>query len=455
MLSVARYFHLLWLAPAIVLGALEVDLDSPDSIRAAAKQVAYDLLTYYDGNETGHTIGILPGPPPNGDYYWWQAGAMWGTYIDYWHYTGDETFNDVVFQAMIAQKGENNDYAPQNWSLSLGNDDQSFWGMSAMLAAENQFRDPDEGEPGWLALAQAVWNEQNDTDHYDGTCGGGMRWQVFPTNKGYDYKNTIANGCFFNIGARLAHYTNDDRYAKRAIETWDWIVNTVKYVDNDWNVFDGGHVPQNCTDVNRQQYSYNAAILLSGAAYMYDYTNQSQEWADRVSGLLDRMEDVFFVNGTLYEPSCEASGCTTDMLSYKGYVHRWLAVSTQVAPFEKDRIMKLLRSSTEAAVKQCTGGDNGRQCGFHWTTGVYDGVTGAGQQMNVLGALSSLLVGDAKVPVTNSTGGTSKGDPNAGSVAPSLPKDAPVTTGDRAGAGIVTALVLGTIIVGAIFMSLD
>lgn len=167
------------------------------------------------------------------------------------------------------------------------------------------------------------------------------------------------------------------------------------------------------------------------------------------------MERIFFVNGTLYEPSCEAGVCSTDMLSFKGYVHRWLAVVTQVAPFTKDRIMKLLRSSAELAVKQCTGGANGRQCGFHWTTGVYDGKTGAGQQMNVLGALSSLLVDNAKAPVTNSTGGTSIGDPNAGATSPSLPEAAPITTGDRAGAGIVTALVLGSISVGALWLALD
>ncbi|OTA90413.1 glycoside hydrolase family 76 protein [Hypoxylon sp. CO27-5] len=450
----AKSLHILWLAPAAVLGALEVDLDSRESIIAAAKQVAFDLMSYYDGNETGHVPGILPGPPPDGDYYWWQGGALWGTMIDYWHYTGDETYNDVTYDAMLFQVGENRDYAPRNWTLSLGNDDQSFWGMSAMLAAEVNFRDPPEGEPQWLPLAQAVWNEQASPDRRDDTCGGGLRWQIFPSNRGYDYKNTIANGCFFNIGARLARYTQNDTYAQWATETWDWIMD-VKYIDDDWNVFDGGHVPYNCTDTNRQQYSYNAAILLTGAAYMYDYTNKSKDWEDRITGLIDGMERVFFVNGTLYEPSCEGGFCSTDMLSFKGYVHRWLAVATQVAPFAKDRIMRLLRSSAAAAVKQCTGGPNGRQCGFHWTTGVYDGKTGAGQEMNVLGALCSLLIDDAKAPVTSNTGGTSVSDPNAGANSPSLQEFAPVTTGDRAGAGIVTAVMLGVAIIGAVWMALD
>lgn len=44
-----------------------------ESIKNAAKQVAFDLMTYYDGNETGHVPGILPGPPPDGDYYWFAT----------------------------------------------------------------------------------------------------------------------------------------------------------------------------------------------------------------------------------------------------------------------------------------------------------------------------------------------------------------------------------------------
>ncbi|KAI1079794.1 glycoside hydrolase family 76 protein [Whalleya microplaca] len=446
---------ILSLAPIAVLGALEVNLDSQDSIRSAAKQVAYDLMSFYHGNESGQIIGILPGPPPGGDYYWWQGGALWGTMMDYWHFTGDATYNDVVSQAMLFQTGDAKDYMPNNWSLSLGNDDQSFWGMSAMLAAEVKFPDPPEGQPQWLALAQAVWTEQASPERHDETCGGGLRWQIFSTNKGYDYKNTIANAAFFNMGARLARYLNNETYAKVATDTYNWMKG-LNYIDDDFNVFDGGHVPQNCTDVNRQQFSYNAAVLLLGCAYMYDYTNHSKEWEDRVSGLVGGIERVFFPNGTAYEPSCETGICTTDMLSFKGYLHRWLAVTTQVAPFVKERIMGVLKTSTESAVKQCTGGDNGRMCGFHWTSGVFDGQTGAGQQMNVVAALSSLLIDDAQEPVTNSTGGTSQGDPNAGSgPQKGLPQLSPVTTGDKAGAGILTAVLIGLTLVSVVWMGVD
>ncbi|CAJ2502952.1 Uu.00g103460.m01.CDS01 [Anthostomella pinea] len=443
---------LISLTPIVAHAALQVDLESPDSIKTAAKLVAGDLLSYYQGREPGHTLGILPGPPPDGDYYWWQAGAMWGGMIDYWYWTGDDTYNDIVYEAILAQAGPDRDFMDKNWTLSLGNDDQSFWGMTALSAAESNFQDPPQGEPQWLALAQAVWNEQASPDRRGPECGGGLRWQIQPTNRGYDYKNTIPNAIFFNMGARLARYTNNDTYAQHSTDTWNWLIEHV-YIDDKFNVYDGAHIADNCTTVNKQQFSYNAAVLLLGAAHMYNYTNASKDWEARVSGLLDGIERVFFLNGTAYEPTCEARICLTDPISFKGYLHRWMAVSSQVAPFIHDRVMGLLKTSTRAAVDQCTGGADGRQCGFHWSTGMYDGATGAGQEMNVVGALASLLIEAAAPPLTNGTGGSSLGDPDAGS-GPKKETDEfkQVTTGDQAGAGIVTVLLLGFAMVSLWFM---
>jgi mannan endo-1,6-alpha-mannosidase len=94
---------------------------------------------------------------------------------------------------------------PANQTKSEGNDDQGFWGMAAMSAAETKFPDPPSTSPGWVALAQAVFNTQ--AVRWDSTtCGGGLRWQIFTFNNGYTYKNSISNGCFFNLGSRLAMY---------------------------------------------------------------------------------------------------------------------------------------------------------------------------------------------------------------------------------------------------------
>lgn len=155
------------------------------------------------------------------------------------------------------------------------------------------------------------------------------------------------------------------------------------------------------------------------------------------------------------EIGCEDEGtCTTDMIAYKGFMHRWYSYITQLAPFTAKTINPVLKTSAAAAVKQCTGGAYGRQCGFKWASGKYDGTTGAGQEMSVLAAVSSQLINVAgKAPVTADSGGISPGDPSAGSGADNFQnKTRPVTTADRVGASIVTLLLLAG--AGAVFGSM-
>lgn len=133
------------------------------------------------------------------------------------------------------------------------------------------------------------------------------------------------------------------------------------------------------------------------------------------------------------------------MFSFKAYLTRWLASTTMMAPYTYDLIMPKLKTSAAAAAKQCTGGDNGRACGLSWSKGTWDGTQGVGQQMAAMSAIFVNLLPLQSVvpPVTNSTGGTSVGNSNAGSQSNSNPQAlTPATGGDRAGAGIVTALVL-------------
>ena len=85
-----------------------------DSFKAAAKQCAYNMMTFYTGNQTGQVPGLLPQP-----YYWWEAGAMFGQLIHYWNLTGDSTYNEVVKQALLFQIGDDDNYMPQNQSKDL------------------------------------------------------------------------------------------------------------------------------------------------------------------------------------------------------------------------------------------------------------------------------------------------------------------------------------------------
>lgn len=453
---------------------------SKDSIKSAASTIAYDLVTFYTGNNTGDVPGNLPTP-----YYWWEAGAFFGALINYWAYTGDTTYNKITLQAMVHQAGDKGDFMPVNQTYTEGNDDQCFWALSAMAAAERNFVNPSSAEPGWLAMVQAVFNEQ--AHRWDNSsCGGGMRWQIYTWNAGYDYKNTIANGCFFDIAARLARYTGNATYADWAIKVWDWSKG-VGLITPDFQVYDGTTDGSNCSSYDRTRWSYTAGIYLHGASVMYNYvrkcssspqagdrkltllqtsslstdtsTNTSSTWKRRLDGLLSTASHFFSTNessqNVMYEPPCELIGkCNTDQLSFKAYLSRWLADVTQLAPYTYDVVMAKLRATAQAAVSQCQGGSTGTYCGFRWSGGSYDGTTGVGQQMGVLEVVQGLLAADLRGPLTSDTGGTSKGDAAAGTESDETENEirySAITAKDTAGAAILTATVVG-LVLAAVYM---
>jgi len=197
---------------------------------------------------------------------------MFSAFIDYWYYTGDDQYNDITEQAMLHQVGDYNAFMPPNQTKTLGNDDQAFWGMTAMTAAEHKFPDPPEGSPSWLSLAQAVFNTQVPRWD-DSTCGGGLRWQIFTFNNGYNYKNTISNGCFFNIAARLAKYTGNKTYSEWAEKSWDW-TQAVGLMSPDYHFYDGSDDTLNCSQINHIQWTYNAGVFMYGAAAMWNIVRE-------------------------------------------------------------------------------------------------------------------------------------------------------------------------------------
>lgn len=106
-----------------------------DSIRAAAALKAQDVMGFYHGHEYGQTPGVLPQGGALG-YFWWQAGALFGAMVDYFWYTADGRWNEVVCDSLVWQGGENRDYMPLNVSLTIGNDDQvSFFFFSSLFSA--------------------------------------------------------------------------------------------------------------------------------------------------------------------------------------------------------------------------------------------------------------------------------------------------------------------------------
>lgn len=267
--------------------------------------------------------------------------------LDYSHYTGDASYDDVVtqyvsrrssfnffsffgkvrahipYRALLSQVGPSFDFMSTRYAGSEGNDDQAFWAFSILEATERNFPQPDDSIPPWLQIAENIWNTMalrwDDT-----TCDGGLHWQIYPENpNGMDYKNAVSNGAFFQISARLARATGNDTYFQWSEKIWDWSQN-IGFIDQDFNVFDGASSSQGCRNTNPLSFSYSHGIYMYGAAVLFNYTNGNETWGDRTNGLLQASQSYFgpFENSTniMYEPACELSDtCNPDMKSFKGY----------------------------------------------------------------------------------------------------------------------------------------
>lgn len=146
--------------------------------------------------------------------------------------------------------------------------------------------------------------------------------------------------------------------------------------------------------------------------------------------------------------------------SFKAYLARWMAASSKVAPFLAPLIKPYLQASALGAASSCSGGTDGVTCGTKWFNNVtasspvgWDQTYGVGQQLCALEVIQSNLIENVKGPVTNSTGGTSTGDDAAGGSGSSDPNRlSKITAADRAGAVIITLIVLGGWIGGMVWL---
>ena len=220
--------------------------------------------------------------------------------------------------------------------------------------------------------------------------------------------NSISNGAFFQIAARLARYTGNSTYVDWAEKIWDWS-SEIGLIDEDYNVYDGTDDTINCTEIDHDSWSYEPAVYIYGTSILYNYTNGSSMWEKRTTGLLQAANRTFFSpykNATdiMYEKQCEpTNSCDNDQFSFKAYLSRWLAKTTIVAPYTEPLIQPLLSASAKAAAQSCSGQANGTVCGQKWYVGGYDGSWGIGQYLSALETIQGLLVSRAPNVQTSKT----------------------------------------------------
>jgi mannan endo-1,6-alpha-mannosidase len=163
-----------------------------------------------------------------------------------------------------------------------------------------------------------------------------------------------------------------------------------------------------------------------------------------VDGLLKRTFDTFFLTGGIMEEYvCEpAEICNDNEILFKGLTSTWLSLTAQLVPSTFDRILAKLQNSGEAAAASCTGHSNGT-CGVRWYKSTYDGWIGMEEEISATDVfLANMINYNNIAPVTSTTGGNSTSNPTAGEddTDSSSATFSVITTGDRAVAGILTAV---------------
>ena len=361
------------LALAATASAASLNIATTPTIQASTASLAQNLVAYADP-----VTGMLPAP-----YFWWEAGGMWNGLLDYFHYTGDASHNAAVTSGLLANVGAGSDFLGP---YTDGNDDQGWWALSAMSAAEYNL--PTSGTP-WLSIAQNVHGQL--AARWDTTsCGGGMKWKITPGADGYDYKNSISNALFFQLSARLYRATGAQEYADWAGEVFTW-VRSVGLIDaQTWAVYDGTNDLLQCKQVDHDQWSYNVGVFLYGSAVMQSLS-ADPVWATRTAGLLGATAH-FFVGGIMHETHCEPSNtCDVDQLSFKAYLARYMAATMAVLPSTQATILPLLKSSAAGAAASCGSGPGASTCGMKWNIGTWDDTMGVGQQLAGLEVVHGLL----------------------------------------------------------------
>lgn len=69
------------------------------------------MMTYYSGNKTGEIPGYFQS--------WWEGAALFLALLNYWHVTGDTTYNEELSIGLQWQDQGSGRYMPANWSTGI------------------------------------------------------------------------------------------------------------------------------------------------------------------------------------------------------------------------------------------------------------------------------------------------------------------------------------------------
>lgn len=90
------------------------------------------MMGWYAGNETGQIPGSFPEK-------WWEGSTLFLALLQYWHFTGDTTYNSQLSEGLQWQSGDEGDYMPSNYSSYLVRIPHLIRKFRQMTTASNPF----------------------------------------------------------------------------------------------------------------------------------------------------------------------------------------------------------------------------------------------------------------------------------------------------------------------------
>ncbi|KAF2649889.1 glycoside hydrolase family 76 protein, partial [Lophiostoma macrostomum CBS 122681] len=228
---------------------------------------------------------------------WSTSATLWNALIAYSNLTSDTQFNDVVASAMYAQVGESDAYMPANQTKTLGNGNQTQWGLAALSASELGFPKEEDGKPGWLYLARNVFDVQT-LRWNDSTCRGGLRDAIFTFNNDYNQMSSSTASSFFLLSSRLYKTTSNETYREWAEKQYTAATDNGLVGDNGTIVDYLDIEEDGCTlRKNEGATSESLGHWLEGAAVLFNATDGNQTWSTRVSNMKTGISAFTSLNG--------------------------------------------------------------------------------------------------------------------------------------------------------------
>ncbi|KAI8900965.1 glycosyl hydrolase family 76-domain-containing protein [Globomyces pollinis-pini] len=349
------------------MSRIQVSFSNQVQTHEIAKQIAGNLMGYYNDGTTAVQGCIIQNSAKNyTGYEWYEGGKMWSAMMEYTKVIGDGKYINVVSDALSqASAGSTGSFLGKSPKFSetllgRGNDDILWWAFGPAAAAELLGKDAKmPSGVSFLNLAQTTYDQV--WGDWDSSCGGGIWWSRNREGKDRYYKSTISQSQQIYLGARLLALQGDKGFSSQTAQIYNYLVAT-GLITSDKRILDGINSDTTCR-VNQNLYSYQNGMLIGALAWLGKGTSNSA-YINEANNLARAALATYAPNSIFIEP-CEPS-CNSYHVAFKGILIRGLGYLYEFTDdmTVKGLIKKALTESVGAMLSTC---DNNYNCGNIWT----------------------------------------------------------------------------------------